>query len=90
VRWKVLPVPVIAVSRYGTTAYAGTLAAGVTLAKAGAPLAAAGLLASSGGYLIALAAIGSACLVAAGGILTRATSPRPAPVDAMASAAGRG
>ncbi|MEU4624858.1 MFS transporter [Actinoplanes sp. NPDC023801] len=76
-----LATPQLLADRYGTTAYAsiaGTLAAFVTFAKAGAPLAAAGLLSSSGGYLVALTAIGGACLVAAGGILIRAATPSPA------------
>ncbi|GIE36656.1 MFS transporter [Actinoplanes italicus] len=88
-----LATPQLLADRYGITAYAsiaGTLAAFVTLAKAGAPLAAASLLSSSGGYLIALATIGSACLVAAGGILARAASPRPAPVEAVSSTARPG
>lgn len=73
-----LATPQLLADRYGTAAYAsiaGTLAALVTLAKAGAPLAAASLLTGTGGYLIA---VGLACLAAAGGILARAGSPGPA------------
>ncbi|GGN97431.1 putative transporter, MFS family protein [Actinoplanes lobatus] len=69
-----LATPQLLAERYGTTGYAtiaGTLAAFVTLAKAGAPLAAAGLLATPSGYLTVLLAVGSACLVAVAGILTR-------------------
>ncbi|MFC7535376.1 MFS transporter [Actinoplanes sp. GCM10030250] len=74
-----LATPQLLAERYGTTAYAsiaGTLAAFVTLAKAGAPLAAAALLTRSGGYVPALLAIGGACLIAAGGILARADTTR--------------
>jgi MFS family permease len=81
-----LATPQLLADRYGTTAYAsiaGTLAAFVTLAKAGAPLAAAALLTHPGGYLIALFAIGGACLIAAGGILTRADTPRPTETDIL-------
>ncbi|MEV4278644.1 MFS transporter [Actinoplanes xinjiangensis] len=88
-----LATPQLLADRYGTVAYgsiAGTLAACVTLAKAGAPLAAAALLSDSAGYLIALVAIGGACLVAAGGILIRAAAPRPAPGEPVPSAAGPG
>jgi predicted MFS family arabinose efflux permease len=69
-----LATPQLLADRYGTTAYAsiaGTLAAFVTLAKAGAPLAAAGLLTTSGGYRTVLLAVGGASLIAVAGILAR-------------------
>ncbi|MET0419254.1 MAG: MFS transporter [Actinoplanes sp.] len=75
-----LATPQLLADRYGTIAYAsiaGTLAAPVTLAKATAPLLAAGLLTASGGYLTVMLAIGVAGLIAAAGILTRADSPPP-------------
>ncbi|WP_198171218.1 MFS transporter [Actinoplanes awajinensis] len=75
-----LATPQLLADRYGTTAYAsiaGTLAAFVTLAKATAPLAAAGLLVAHGGYRTVMTAVGAACLTGAAGILTRArTTPR--------------
>ncbi|MDG6106144.1 MFS transporter [Dactylosporangium aurantiacum] len=76
-----LATPALLADRYGTTAYAsiaGTLAAPVTLAKAGAPLGAAAL-AAAGGYTPVLVTIGACSLVAAAGILTRADSPTPTP-----------
>jgi MFS family permease len=92
-----LATPQLLADRYGTTAYAsiaGSLAAFVTLAKAGAPLAAAFLLSTSGGYSNVLLAIGIASLIAVAGILARAgpaevvtapqrvsTGPRPTPPE---------
>jgi MFS family permease len=73
-----LAAPALLADRYGTSAYAtiaGTLATPVTLAKAGAPLGAAALLTRTGGYVPVLAAIGTACLLAAFGILFRARTP---------------
>jgi MFS family permease len=70
--------PALLADRYGTTAYAsiaGTLAAPVTLAKAAAPLAAAVLYTTAGSYLPVLAIIGGLCLLAALGILARASTP---------------
>jgi MFS family permease len=67
-----LATPQLLADRYGTTAYAsiaGILAAFVTLAKAGAPLAAAGLISAPGGYTTVLLAVGTACLTAACGLL---------------------
>jgi predicted MFS family arabinose efflux permease len=87
-----LATPQLLTDRYGTTAYAsiaGTLAAFITLAKAGAPLTAASLLTTSGGYLTALLAIGSASLVAAGSILARAGTPRPAETETVPAAGAR-
>jgi MFS family permease len=94
-----LAAPALLVDRYGTTAYAtiaGTLALPTTLAKAGAPLGAAALLSTTGGYLPVLAAISAGCLVAAVGILTRARKPPPllasqsdVPHQASSTAAGR-
>ncbi|GAA4606097.1 MFS family permease [Actinoplanes octamycinicus] len=77
-----LATPQLLADRYGTTAYAsiaGTLAALVTLAKAGAPLAAAVLLTASGSYRVVLLAAGAASVIAAGGILARATTVPPMP-----------
>jgi predicted MFS family arabinose efflux permease len=77
-----LATPQLLADRYGTTAYAsiaGTLATPVTLAKAGAPLAAAALLGATGGYTPVLIVMGAAGLTAAAGILARAGSPRPRP-----------
>ncbi|KAB1107691.1 MFS transporter [Micromonospora aurantiaca] len=62
-----LATPALLVDRYGTTAYAtiaGRLAAPVTTAKAAAPLLAATLL-PHGGYHLLLAAVSTACLLAA-------------------------
>jgi hypothetical protein len=70
-----LTTPQLLTDRYGTTAYAsiaGILAAFVTLAKAGAPLAAAGLVTAPGGYTTVLAAVGTACVIAAGNLIGRA------------------
>jgi predicted MFS family arabinose efflux permease len=81
--------PALLADRYGTTAYAtvaGILATPITLAKAVAPLAVAGLL-GAGGYLPVLVAIGAACLVAAVGIVARAGSPTPVPADQLTGAA---
>ncbi|WP_426513391.1 MFS transporter [Dactylosporangium sp. McL0621] len=69
-----LAAPALLADRYGTTAYAtiaSTLNTPVTLAKAGAPLAAAGLT-SLTGHTGALTAIAAACTLAAVGILARA------------------
>jgi hypothetical protein len=80
--------PTMLADRYGTTAFAtiaGILATPITLAKAAAPLAAAGLLAA-GGYVPVLVAVGAACLTAAVGILARASSPAPVPADQLAGA----
>ena len=75
-----LATPQLLADRYGTTAYAsiaGILSALVTLAKAGAPLAAAGLLAAPGGYLTLMVAVGATCSTAAGAVLIRAQTRRP-------------
>ena len=64
---------------------AGILATPITLAKAVALLGAAGLL-TAAGYPPVLAAIGAACLIAAG-IAARATSPTPVPADQLTGAA---
>jgi MFS family permease len=74
--------PALLADRYGTTAYAtiaGTLAAPITLGRAGAPLGAAAVLHATGGYTPVLAAISVGCLVAAIGILARARTPSPVP-----------
>jgi MFS family permease len=76
-----LATPQLLADRYGTTAYAsiaGTLATPVTLAKAGAPLAAAALLGAASGFTPVLTVVGAASLIAAAGILARANSPRAA------------
>jgi len=72
--------PALLADRYGTTAYAsiaGTLAAPVTLAKAGAPLGAAALYTATGGYLEVLVTVGALCLLAVASMLTRAGAPPP-------------
>jgi MFS family permease len=72
--------PTTVADRYGTTDYAtiaGLLATPITLARATTPLAAAGLLATAGGYGAVLVAIGAACLLAAIGITARASAPPP-------------
>lgn len=90
-----LATPSLLAGRYGTTAYAsiaGTLNTPVTLAKAGAPLAAAALYTAVDGYTPVLVTIGSLSLVAVAGILARAGSTSPAAqaelIRADASAAG--
>jgi MFS family permease len=85
-----LATPGLLADRYGTTAYAtiaGTLATPVTLARAGAPLAAAALATAADGYTPVLAAIGCASLIATTGILTRATTPPPDPAQTRGSVA---
>jgi predicted MFS family arabinose efflux permease len=72
--------PALLADRYGTTGYAtisGLLTVPVTLAKAGAPLAAAALLHATGSYTPVWAAIGGCSAVAAIGMLTRAGLPPP-------------
>jgi MFS family permease len=81
--------PALLADRYGTTAYgsiAGILTTPVTLAKAVAPLGAAGLL-TVGGYPQVLIAIGAACLLAAVGIVARSASPTPVPTDQLTGVA---
>jgi MFS family permease len=73
--------PVLLAERYGTTAYAsiaGTLAAPVTLAKAGAPLGAAVLYTATGTYHPVLVTVAGLCLLAAAGILARGGTSSPA------------
>lgn len=75
-----LATPALLADRYGTTAYAsiaGLLAAPVTIAKATAPLAAAALLHTTGGYGPLLAAVAGCCALAAAGMLTRAAAVSP-------------
>ena len=75
--------PTLLADRYGTTAYAtiaGILATPITLAKAVAPLGAAGLL-TAAGYPPVLTAIGAGCVIAAVGIVARAASPTPVTDD---------
>jgi MFS family permease len=71
--------PQFLADRYGTVAYGtinGILATPVTVARAVAPMVAAGLLAITN-YPAVLAAIGATCLVAAVGIAARAGTPPP-------------
>ncbi|MFI6066726.1 MFS transporter [Micromonospora sp. NPDC051227] len=73
-----LATPALLADRYGTTAYAtiaGRLAAPVTIAKATAPLAAALLLHTAGGYAALLAAVATCCALAVLGMLVRANVP---------------
>ncbi|MEH0929758.1 MFS transporter [Micromonospora sp. CPCC 205558] len=73
-----LATPALLTDRYGTTAYAtiaGRLAAPVTIAKAGAPLAAAALLHTTAGYTPLLTAVAGCCALAATGILIGAPPP---------------
>ncbi|MFC7547812.1 MFS transporter [Plantactinospora sp. GCM10030261] len=73
-----LAAPVLLADRYGTAGYAtiaGILATPVTVARAGAPFAAAALLTTLDAYPPVLAAIAAACGVAAAGILARARHP---------------
>lgn len=80
--------PTLLADRYGTTAYAtiaGILTTPVTLAKAVAPLGAAGLLAAAG-YPLVLATTGAVCLLAAVGIVARASSPPPLPAEQLVGA----
>jgi MFS family permease len=71
--------PALLADRYGIVAYgtvAGILATPITVAKAIAPLAAAGLLAATD-YQIVFAGIAGCCVLAAVGMLARASSPVP-------------
>ena len=71
--------PALLAERYGTTAYGtinGILATPITVGRAMAPLAAAGLIAA-GGYRLAFVATSACCLLAAVAILLRASSPPP-------------
>ncbi|MEU7613909.1 MFS transporter [Micromonospora sp. NPDC049204] len=77
-----LATPALLADRYGTTAYAsvaGRLAAPVTIAKATAPLAAAVLLHTTGGYMPLLVVAATCCALAAIGMTTRAKAPAPQP-----------
>ncbi|RKN41024.1 MFS transporter [Micromonospora endolithica] len=77
-----LATPALLADRYGTTAYAtvaGRLAAPVTVAKATAPLAAAALLHTVGGYVPLLVAVATCCALAAIGVSTRTKTPAPKP-----------
>jgi predicted MFS family arabinose efflux permease len=79
--------PTMLADRYGTAAFgtiAGILTTPITLAKALAPLAAAGLL-TAGGYGLVLAAIAATCLTAAIAIVARSSSP--APIDQLIDSA---
>ncbi|NJC86747.1 MFS transporter [Planosporangium mesophilum] len=72
--------PTMLADRYGTSGYAtisGLLTVPVTLAKAGAPLAAAGLMYAAGGYTPVWVAVAVCCAVAAAGMLTRAGAAPP-------------
>lgn len=75
-----LAIPALLTGRYGTTAYAtiaGRLAAPVTIARATAPLGAAAILHTGGGYLLVLAAVALCCVLAAAGMLARAGTATP-------------
>ena len=63
------------VHRRSATSFGLTSAS--SLARAGAPLAAAALTTAADGYTPVLLAIGTASLIAAAGILTRANTPQP-------------
>jgi MFS family permease len=81
--------PTLLADRYGATGYAtisGLLAVPVTLATAGAPLAAAVLLHASGSYTPVWSAIGVCCAVAAISMLTRPGLPPPLTVTHNAEA----
>jgi len=72
--------PALLADRYGTVAYGtigGILATPITVARATAPLGAAGLLAVAG-YPVTFVVVGGACLLAAAGMVARAWSPPPA------------
>jgi MFS family permease len=76
--------PALLAERYGTTGYAtisGLLTVPVTLARAGAPLAAAALLHATRSYTTVWVAIAACCMVAAIGMLTRAGLPPPSIAD---------
>ncbi|MEV1321471.1 MFS transporter [Micromonospora arborensis] len=78
-----LATPALLADRYGTTAYAsvaGRLAAPVTIAKATAPLAAAVLLHTTGGYTPLLVVAAICCALAAIGMTARARTAAPRPV----------
>ncbi|MDZ5446872.1 MFS transporter [Micromonospora sp. 4G57] len=82
-----LATPALLADRYGTTAYAsiaGRMAASVTVAKATAPLGAAAVLFSAGGYRLLLGVVAGCCAIAAVGMLIRGDRrfPGPAPVPA--------
>ncbi|MBX7267158.1 MFS transporter [Micromonospora sp. Llam7] len=75
-----LATPALLTDRYGTAAYAtiaGRLAAPVTIARATAPLGAAAILHTGGGYLLLLGAVGACCVLAATGMLVRSATPVP-------------
>jgi hypothetical protein len=72
--------PTILADRYGTTGYAtiaAVLAVPLTLARAGAPLAASVLRAHTGSYTAVGLAVAGCCLLAAVGLA--ALPPRPLP-----------
>ncbi|MCZ7472978.1 MULTISPECIES: MFS transporter [unclassified Micromonospora] len=73
--------PILLSERYGSQDYgtlAGMVAIPMTLAKAGAPLAASFINSSTGGYQLALVSIGACCMLAAAA-LTATGTPRTIP-----------
>ncbi|RZU75075.1 putative MFS family arabinose efflux permease [Micromonospora kangleipakensis] len=90
--------PTLLADRYGSTAYAsiaGRMAASVTIAKATAPLGAAAVPHSAGGYRLLLGMVAGCCAVAAVGMLIRADrrfpgrAPAPSPPPAAPPAPAR-
>ncbi|MEU0557543.1 MFS transporter [Dactylosporangium sp. NPDC006015] len=80
--------PALLADRYGTVAYAtiaGILTVPITLSRAGAPLGAAALH-TAGGYVPVLTAVSAACLIAAAGIVVKASTPSPVPHASAARA----
>jgi len=73
--------PALLADRYGTTGYAtiaGALTLPVTLAKAAAPLAAAGLAVALGGYPAVMTTVAACCLIAVGCLWRLRTPTSPA------------
>nr|BFE76140.1 hypothetical protein GCM10020092_094410 [Actinoplanes digitatis] len=82
--------PALLADRYGTTAYAtiaGILATPPSPSPRPSHPSARPSLYAAVGYPPVLAVIGAACLVAAVGIVARATSPTPVPADQLTGAA---
>ncbi|WP_406044272.1 MFS transporter [Micromonospora sp. NBC_00898] len=80
-----LATPALLADRYGTTAYAsiaGRMAASVTVAKAAAPLGAAAVPHSAGGYRLLLGMVAGCCAIAAAGMLSRVDRRFPGPAPA--------
>jgi MFS family permease len=78
--------PALLTGRYGTAAYAtlaGVLTLPSTIAKAGAPLAAAAVRTITGSYTSVMVAVGVACAVAAGCLVAPGPSAVPAKPEAL-------